>query len=118
MSQKNGFSLVEVLVATAIFSLAALAFLNILGERSASLEGDKQRLLARIVAENILATSLASETPPQASVTSGATETLRYPLRWRRTVIVEDEFHLITVTVTDPETGRTLSELSTLRAST
>jgi len=116
MSQESGFSLVEVLVATTIFSLTALAFLNILGERAASLEGDKRRLLARIVAENVLATSLASETAPQASVTGGAKEALRYPMRWRRTVIVEDGVHLITVTVMDPETGRTLSELSTLRS--
>ncbi len=52
MDSACGFTLLELLVALAVFGLAALALLNLSGQNSRSIGIVQERVLARIVAQN------------------------------------------------------------------
>ena len=52
---QSGFSLLEVVVAIAVFSLGAMATLNVLGQSGRNADADEARLIAGIVAENRIA---------------------------------------------------------------
>lgn len=53
MADRNGFTLVEMLVALAVFSLAAMALLNLSGESTRSAQRVETRTLGGMVAENV-----------------------------------------------------------------
>ncbi len=55
MKKRHGFTLIEVLVALAVFSVAAMAVLNATGQTLNSLSALEQKTMASIVAENQLA---------------------------------------------------------------
>lgn len=53
MAERGGFTLVEMLVALAVFSLAAMALLNLSGESTRSAQRVETRTLGGMVAENV-----------------------------------------------------------------
>ena len=53
MAERGGFTLVEMLVALAVFSLAAMALLNLSGESTRSAQRAETRTLGGMVAENV-----------------------------------------------------------------
>lgn len=113
-----GFSLLEVIVALAVFSLGALALLNVLGESNRSQSANQTRAIARIVAENQLVEVMAlSEAPPQGT-RSGTTRQLGYTWEWDRTVAPTDEPRILRIDVRVREQGQpqTLAEFSSFRA--
>lgn len=64
MAERGGFTLIEMLVALAVFSLAAMALLNLSGESTRSAQRIETRTLGGMVAENVaveaaVATALA-----------------------------------------------------------
>ncbi len=60
-----GFSLIEALVALAIFAFAAMALLQVQGEGARATVALEEKLIAEIVADNVLATELTqSERAP------------------------------------------------------
>lgn len=84
-TSRQGFSLVEVLVALAVFSLAALALLNLTGESTRSAARVEDRTLGGIVAEN-LAVQTALEIDPPEGMSRGGAELAGRPWRWTRTI--------------------------------
>ncbi len=115
---QEGFSLLEVIVAIAVFSLGALAVINVLGEDTRSAEADERRALAGIVAENQLAGAMALTRSPLIGVTRGAETALARRWEWEMRVAPSPDPRILRIDVSVQETGRSqiLAELSSFRA--
>ena len=68
---RNGFTLIEMMVALAIFSLAALALLRLEGATVANTVRLQDQGLAQIVARNIAVEAMTDPVPPPFGVGSG-----------------------------------------------
>lgn len=77
----NGFTLIEMLVALAVFSLAALALLKLEGATLSSTAELDRKTIAQLVARNIAAETLTDPVAPALGVTSG--EEINDGRRWR-----------------------------------
>jgi len=64
VARESGFTLVEMLVALSIFSLAALALLRLGGATLSTSSALHEQALAQIVARNIAVETLTDPTPP------------------------------------------------------
>ena len=82
---RQGFSLIELLVALAVFSLAAMALLNLSGENTRSAARVEDRTLGGVVAEN-LAVEAAIAPRLAEGESSGEATLAGRPWRWSRTV--------------------------------
>jgi len=71
MSDERGFTLIEVLVALAIFSLAALALLRLSGATLSSAAGLETQAVAQIVARNVAVETLTDPVAPALGVRNG-----------------------------------------------
>ncbi len=67
----DGFTLIEVLVALAVFSIAVLAHLNLQTENTRTASSLQDKAIAQIVAENRIAELLLLEIPPDLGTESG-----------------------------------------------
>lgn len=85
-SQSAGFTLVEVLVALAIFSLAALALLRLQGAALGTTARLEDKLFAAIVAQNLAVAATIAVPPPAIGASSG--EATNAGRRWRWTQVV------------------------------
>lgn len=88
--QRRGFTLVETLVALAVFSLAALALLNLSGENTRSAARVETRTLGGIVAENLAVEAMIAPDPPRG-MTSGQVDLAGRSWRWTRTATETDD---------------------------
>lgn len=70
-SAEHGFTLVEMLVALSIFSLAALALLRLGGATLSTSGALQEQALAQIVARNIAVETLSDPRPPSFGQESG-----------------------------------------------
>lgn len=86
---REGFTLIEMLVAMAVFSLSALALLNLAGENTRSAARVETRTLGGIVADNV---AVESVTAPALSdgVSSGRVILAGRDWRWTRIVSPTD----------------------------
>ena len=102
---KNGFTLLEIMVALAIFSLAALAMVRLQGYsvRSTANLGDSG--MAWQVARNVAVEILSNPTPPTLGETDG--EEVNGGQEWRWTVTTEktDDARLIRIDIVVTGTG-------------
>lgn len=80
---ERGFTLIEMLVALAIFSLAALALLRLGGATAANGARLESQQMAMIVARNIAAETLSDPAPPAFGSSGG--EVVNGGRRWRWT---------------------------------
>lgn len=85
MSDRAGFTLIEMLVALAVFSLAAMALLNLSGENTRSAARVESRTLGGVVAEN-LAVGAAILPMIGEGTESGDLELAGRRWRWTRAV--------------------------------
>jgi general secretion pathway protein I len=117
-SHELGFSLLEVVVAVAVFSLGALAVLNVLGQGSLSTVADESRTVAAIVAENRLAEAMAQTTPPPSGVTRGSEMALARSWDWEMRVGPSPEPRILRIDVSVQESGKqqVLASLASFRA--
>lgn len=95
---RQGFSLVELLVALAVFSLAAMALLNLSGENTRSAARVEDRTLGGVVAEN-LAVEAAIASRLEAGESSGEATLAGRPWRWTRTVAPTEHPGLLRVDI-------------------
>ena len=86
-TRRAGFTLVEVLVALAIISIALLAALRAAGQGTNNVEDLRARLLAGWVAENLLAEHRAREDWLPLGILRGARRQAGIEFGWREEVI-------------------------------
>lgn len=113
----RGFSLIEMLVAMAVFSLVALAVLNLAGENTRSAVVIEERVLAGVVADNRAVEAMLA-TPAELAAQSAGTESAGdRDWRWTRTVSQTDMDAIVRVDVTVMPTGedRVVAEASVFR---
>jgi general secretion pathway protein I len=89
--KSRGFTLVEVLVALSVMSIAVLALLNVQGASATVSSGMRDRLLAEIVAGNVLVEAVAMPGDLVGGQTSGNTTAAGQPWYWTRTVSTTSE---------------------------
>lgn len=80
---RDGFSLIEVLVALAVFALAAMALLNLSGESVRSAARVQDRTLGGIVADNVAAEAILGV---GGGASEGRTLLAGREWRWRRSM--------------------------------
>ncbi|HEX8239099.1 MAG TPA: type II secretion system minor pseudopilin GspI [Allosphingosinicella sp.] len=85
-SARNGFTLVEMLVALAIFSLAALALLRLEGATVKTTALLQEQALAQTVARNLAVEALTDPEPPAFGATKGEAVNAGRTWRWSRVV--------------------------------
>lgn len=115
-SAQQGFTLLEMLVALAVFSLAALALVRLQGvtlRTAADLDG---KALGQIVARNLMVEVRTDPHPPALGEAQGDVENGGRHWHWTRTVRETDDRRLVQVDVTvQPQGGGSPSVLSFVR---
>ncbi|MFN3945447.1 MAG: type II secretion system minor pseudopilin GspI [Allosphingosinicella sp.] len=86
MSGDRGFTLVEMLVALAVFSLAALALLRLGGATAGNAARIEEQAFAQIVARNIAVETLTDPAPPAFGRENGEVVNAGRRWRWSREV--------------------------------
>jgi general secretion pathway protein I len=116
-ARTNGFTLIEMIVALAIFSLAALALLRLEGATLTGTQRLADTTVAQIVARNLAVEALTDPRPPafgsqQGQVVNGGTT-----WRWVREAKRTDDVRIVRIdlAVMD-EAGRPMTRLSLARA--
>lgn len=112
----EGFSLIELLVAVAILSVAAVTMLESQTQAVGITSQIEQRTLASIVAENRLSLALGLKEEPVPGTRSGVEEQMGARFTWRETVrpAPGGDLTLIQVFVSN-EAGQELAELTGFR---
>jgi len=95
---RQGFTLIEMLVALAVFSLAAMALLNLSGENTRSAARVETRTLGGIVAEN-LAVEAATVPSIGEGTAAGQVELAGRGWRWTRTITATDVAGMLRIDV-------------------
>jgi len=113
---RNGFTLVEVLVALAIFSLAALALLRLQGASIAGAARLDERTGAAIVAKNLAVEAMTDVPAPAFGAASGETVNAGRRWRWTRTVAKLPDTRLARIDIrVAPANGGTAATLTLVR---
>ncbi|MBB4641033.1 type II secretion system minor pseudopilin GspI [Rhizorhapis suberifaciens] len=93
----RGFTLIEMLVALSVFSLAALALLKLQGFTLATTADLDQKLLGQIVARNLAVELLSDPAPPGLGQTSGDVENGGQLWHWTRKAKLTDDPRIIQI---------------------
>ena len=101
-AREEGFTLLEMLVALAIFSMAALALLRLSGATATNSAGIEEHAFAQIVARNIAAETLTDPSPPAFGQAGGEVVNANRRWRWTRVTARSPEARIqqIEITVT------------------
>jgi general secretion pathway protein I len=83
-SAEGGFTLIELVVALAVFSLAALALLRLEGVSLTSTARLQERLIGQIVARNVAVEALTDPDPPAMGQANGEERNAGRLWRWTR----------------------------------
>jgi general secretion pathway protein I len=113
----SGFTLIEMLVALAIFSLAALSLLRLEGATLTGTARLADTSMAQIVARNLAVEVMTDPRPPAFGAAEGQVSNAGQVWRWRRDVTRTDDVRIarIDLVVAD-DGGRQLTRLSLARA--
>ncbi|HEX8193848.1 MAG TPA: type II secretion system minor pseudopilin GspI [Allosphingosinicella sp.] len=88
---QQGFTLIEMLVALSILSLAALALLKLTGATAVNGAVLEEQALAQIVARNIAVETLSDPAPPALGTASGEMVNAGRRWRWSRRAVRSPE---------------------------
>lgn len=81
---QRGFTLIEMMVALAVFSLAALALLRLQGATVSSTAVIETRALGQVVANNLAVEALTDAVPPPLGKSEGVVQNGGRTWRWSR----------------------------------
>ena len=117
--EEAGFTLIEMLVALAIFSLAALALLRLGGATAANSARLNEQAIAQIVARNIAVETLTDPEPPPFGVVNGEAANAGRRWIWTRTTGRSPEARIqqIEIRVVDAAGGPGRATLTIFRRS-
>ncbi|HYN46101.1 MAG TPA: type II secretion system minor pseudopilin GspI [Allosphingosinicella sp.] len=105
-SAEHGFTLIEMLVALAVFSLAALALLRLGGATAANSARLGDQALAQMVAKNLAVETLTDPAPPAFGATAGEAVNAGRRWRWTRNVMRSPEARIQQIEIrVVPEAG-------------
>ncbi|WP_374764934.1 type II secretion system minor pseudopilin GspI [Yunchengibacter salinarum] len=114
---RPGFTLIEVLVALAVFAIGALALVRAGTENVRVADGLNSRALADMVAENRLVTVMMRGNAPDTGTRTGETRMAGRAFQWRQQVRAGNNGLLsVRITVHPPDGGQELARLETVRA--
>jgi general secretion pathway protein I len=103
---QQGFTLIEMLVALAIFSLAALALLRLGGATATNSASLSDQAVAQIVARNLAVETLSDPQPPVFGTSQGDAANGGRRWRWTRTVSRSPEARIQQIEIlVQPEAG-------------
>jgi general secretion pathway protein I len=115
-SADRGFTLIEIMVALAVFSLAALALIRLEGATIRSTALLQSTLLAQIVARNVAVEAVSDVQPPTRGRVSGTEQNGGRVWRWTRDVraIGDGDVMRVDVAVADSQ-GAVLGRATMIR---
>jgi general secretion pathway protein I len=96
----GGFSLIEMLVALAIFGLAVLGLLNLAGESTRTAVAIEERVLAGVVADNLAVEAMTAGADGIADARGGSEVAGDLVWRWTRTLSPTDNPEILRVDIT------------------
>jgi general secretion pathway protein I len=103
---ESGFTLIEMLVALAIFSLAALALLRLGGATATNSARLNDQAIAMTVARNLAVETLTDPQPPAFGTSAGALANAGRRWRWTRSVGRSPEARIQQIEIAvEPEAG-------------
>jgi general secretion pathway protein I len=103
---ESGFTLIEMLVALAIFSLAALALLRLGGATATNSASLADQAIAQTVARNLAVETLTDPQPPAFGASQGEAVNAGRRWRWTRTVSRSPEARIQQIEIlVQPEAG-------------
>ncbi|WP_299810868.1 type II secretion system minor pseudopilin GspI [uncultured Shewanella sp.] len=114
-TKQKGMTLLEVIVALAVFSIAAVSITKSLGEQIANMPILEERTMAQWVAHNQMVDARLDPKFPEIGRKDGQTELANKDWYWRKEVIktTDDNFRMIRISVSDDERfARVIAEVS------
>jgi general secretion pathway protein I len=96
-TRASGFTLLEMMIALAVFGLAALALIRLSGYTTIQTARLDDRLSEEIVAENLAAILLTDPQPPSLGEQSGEAENLGRSFFWTREVSVDAAANILRI---------------------
>ena len=114
MTDRGGFTLIEMLVALAVFGLAAMALLNLSGENTRSAARVETRTLGGVVAENLAVEAATAPSIGEGS-TAGQVELAGRRWRWTRAVSATDVGGMLRIEVRVSDTEGQAAERTLFR---
>jgi general secretion pathway protein I len=96
---ESGFTLLEMLVALSVLSIAVLALVNLAGESLRNQGVIDARAFANVVAENRAVEALTSLQPPEPGETKGTEAAAGRLWQWSRNVVATDEPDILRVDI-------------------
>ncbi|MEL6826261.1 MAG: type II secretion system minor pseudopilin GspI [Pseudomonadota bacterium] len=115
--RQSGFSLVETVAAMGILALAAIPLMQVTTDASRNAASLESRLLARTVAENVMARSMATQDVIDAGISAGQEVQMGRTYNWVRTANEAEQGALqnLRVEVRPAESEQVLASLISLK---
>ncbi|WP_298574887.1 type II secretion system minor pseudopilin GspI [uncultured Luteimonas sp.] len=113
-----GFTLIEMLVALAVFALAVLGLLNLAGESTRTAMAIEERMLAAVVADNIAVEAAVLDVHALGDATGGSEQAGGREWHWTRAVVPTADPSLLRVDirVSPPGETRVAAEVALFRS--
>ena len=114
---QSGFSLVEVIAALGVFSIAAMGMIHLSNETQINASHLDIRTLAEIEASNLVADAVTAPPPVSPGMETGESVQRGRTLKWSRTITATPQagILLVAVDVRHPATDQVLARIQSLR---